>query len=107
MRADVVSPPIGYLLAASASVFAGTLLLPDVALTTLPELRHALGWSLSSILTIMLVVSSRRQMDDLRARSNRILVVPRWRPSASVAVLTLGLLVSFAHSWQLATELAA
>lgn len=106
-RNDVTSPPLGYLLGGAVSVGAGVLLLPDLVLAALPVARHLLGWLLSSMVTIVLVVASRRQLDDLRSQADTILVVPRWRPTAAMAVLVAGLLVSAAHSWRLATEWAA
>lgn len=106
-RDDVTSPPMGYLLGGAASVVAGLLLLPDLVLAARPEIRHLLGWLLSSMVTIVLVVASRRQLDDLRSNADTILVVPRWRPTVATAVLVAGLLVAAAHSWRLATEWAA
>lgn len=106
-RDDVTSPPLGFLLSGAGAVAVGVLLLPDLVFAARPEIRHLLGWLLSSMATIVLIVASRRQLDDLRSHADTILVVPRWRPTAATGVLVAGLLVAAAHSWRLATEWAA
>ncbi len=99
LEVETIGPPLSLLVLAGSSIALSAALLLVTGLVT-----HVLGYVLASVVAIVLVGIFHRT--DLQRRHSPLYAPRRAVSRYAGALVAIGLLVSAAHTWSIATVLA-